>query len=232
MPEHTKPARPVARIFLVVAVTALALAYWRQLDETHKIRIENEQLRLLLDSSNLNAQAKGTDDTVLDASEKSPVSESQTVNQSIEDERLDTENYLNLVMTPTGMAPAPRSDGLALTDTTSIATVGGGHRAVLKFDPTISGPMGVIAVVVRLPVAGASRIVDLTPGGNMKYSDLASRISEDGKFAFFQISAELIEDFEVGLTVTEPVTADVRGTCGIGPYDVKIGDGSAVAVSK
>jgi len=232
MSEKTNKSIPFLKFMVAGVMVVLVWAYWSQRQETHRMREEMATLRLQLDGRDPAAQVDQAGVRTAKALEADTEAERQSVSQAAEVGLSDADVLQNMVMTPTGMALEPRNDGLALVDTSSTPSTGGGIHTVLKFDPTISGPLGVIAVVVRLPKSGAARIVDLAPGGNMKYSEIFSRVSEDGKFGVFQIETESLEDFEITLTVTEPVVADVRGTCGIGPYDLTIGDGNAVAVRK
>lgn len=125
------------------------------------------------------------------------------------------------VPTPTGDAPPPRFDGLQLAGT-HVVPVPEGLKATLRFTPTTTDPLGVVAVVVRLPRDGASRIVELGQSGGDALGKLFTRVSEDGKFVVFQGTAEAVSALEFGLTVSGPATADVRGTCGIGPLSLAI----------
>lgn len=125
------------------------------------------------------------------------------------------------VPTPTGDAPPPRFDGLQLAGT-HVVPVPEGLKATLRFTPTTTDPLGVVAVVVRLPRDGDSRILDLGQSGGEAMGKLFKRVSEDGKFVVFQGTAEAVSALEFGLTVSGPATADVRGTCGIGPLSLVI----------
>ncbi len=125
------------------------------------------------------------------------------------------------VPTPTGDAPPPRFDGLQLAGT-HVVPVPDGLKVTLRFTATTPDPLGVVAVVVRLPRDGDARILDLGQAGGDVMGKLFKRVSEDGKFVVFQGTAEAVSALEFGLTVSGPVTADVRGTCGIGPLSLGI----------
>lgn len=125
------------------------------------------------------------------------------------------------VLTPTGEAPPPRFDGLKLAGT-HVVPVPEGLKATMRFTPTTTEPLGVVAVVVRLPRDGEARILDLGQAGGDAMSKLFKRVSEDGKFVVFQGTAEAISALEFGLTISGPATADIRGTCGIGPLSLNI----------
>lgn len=128
-----------------------------------------------------------------------------------------------LEMTPTGkMAPRPRADGLALAGT-HVVPAEGGLRATMKFTPTSSEPLGIIDLVIRLPRDQEARMLGLVAQGEARFSDVAQRVSEDGKFAIFHGQLESGGAVEFALTVSGETVADVRGTAGIGPFDFVIG---------
>ncbi len=137
----------------------------------------------------------------------------------------------NLVSTPTGMARPPLETGLALSGT-HVVPVEGGLKVSMRFNPTIAQPMGLVAIVVRLPVDGPSRILDLQPQGASKFADVSARVAENGKFAVFQGTPEAVEALEFALSVSEPTVADVRGTTGIGEFDLAISATGAKATPK
>lgn len=123
-------------------------------------------------------------------------------------------------MTPSGRAPPPRDTGLILAGT-HVSPISGGLRTTLRFNSTITEPMGIVAIVVRLPV-GDSRVLDFGPMAPDAFSLVSSRVSEDGKFAIFQGTAAALKSVDFALSVTGPVVADVRGTCGVGPMALQI----------
>ncbi|MFH0909304.1 MAG: hypothetical protein V1929_11120 [bacterium] len=136
-----------------------------------------------------------------------------------------------LVMTPTGRAPAPRAGGLTLAGT-HVAPVEGGLSTTMQFNPTTTKPIGLVAIVVRLPADGDSKILDLVPVGSMKFKDVAGRVSEDGKFAVFQGTPESVAALEFALSVSGPAVADVRGTTGIGAFSLRVGPTGAEVTPK
>lgn len=126
-----------------------------------------------------------------------------------------------LVLTPTGNAPPPRSEGLMLAGTHAVP-MEGGIRATMSFSPTSTNPLGIVAVVVRLPRDGESRILQFGPSAAALFGDVVSRVSEDGKFAVFQGTAQKLDALELALAVSGAAVADVRGTCGIGPLKLDV----------
>ena len=66
----------------------------------------------------------------------------------------------------------------------------------------------------------------------MQLTDVAKRVTEDGKFAVFQGIAQNAETLEVSLSVSGSAVADVRGTAGIGPFDLDIGPLEATVTPK
>lgn len=136
-----------------------------------------------------------------------------------------------LVMTPTGFAKPPQSSGLTLTGA-HVVPFEGGLKATVGFSATQTDPLGIVAVVVRLPRAGESRILDLDSAGSMQFSEVVKRVSEDGKFAVYQGNALAAGTVEFALSVSEPAVADVKGTTGIGAFDLEIGPGAATVTPK
>lgn len=130
------------------------------------------------------------------------------------------------VLTQYGMLDAPRNDGLAFAGTTGEAT-GDGTLARLNFKATRTDAIGLLAVVVRLPVDSDGRILAFEPGPEATFGNITKRISDDGKFALFQGTAGELQSLEMRLSISGSTVADVRGTCGVGPMKVRIGNGAA-----
>lgn len=126
--------------------------------------------------------------------------------------------------------PVVRATGLLL-EKTSVEVTDAGLTATLRFAPEGAEPVGVVAIVVRVPRDGDARIVDLGPRGAAKFGDVSKRVAEDGKFAIYQGTPEAVEALEFALSVSAPVAADVRGTAGIGPLELTIGPTEATARS-
>lgn len=227
MAEQSKSSpHRVGKVVVFAVVAVLALAYGRQIAETRRIKSENEQLRRQLAGSSVMSAEH------IDVVRQTPTEDLRVPDQSARvDSIASSGEFPALIMTPTGWAAEPRNDGLEFVNAT-VAAVADGLQAVMTFHPTVTDPLGIVAVVVRLPKSGDERILAFSPGGNLKFADIAQQISSDGKFAVFQINAEAVEDLELLLTVSGPVTADVRGTCGIGPFDLSIGGDHVSAVRK
>jgi hypothetical protein len=137
----------------------------------------------------------------------------------------------DVVPTPTGYARAPRSSGLVLAETRA-EPIEGGLRAILRFTPTDSQPLGIVAITVRLPVGSESRILGLDAVGDMTFTDVSGRVSDDGTFAVFHGTAAGTGLVGFALSVSAPCRADVRGTTGIGPYELDIDSSGATVVAK
>jgi hypothetical protein len=130
------------------------------------------------------------------------------------------------VLTQHGMLDAPRNDGLAFAGTSGEAT-GDGTLARLNFKATRTDAIGLLAVVVRLPIDSDGRILAFEPGPEATFGNITKRISDDGKFALYQGTAGELQSLEMRLSISGSAVADVRGTCGVGPMKVRIGNGSA-----
>ena len=130
------------------------------------------------------------------------------------------------MLTRYGMSAAPREDGLQLAGVTAEATAEG-TLAQLSFKPTIPDALGLVAIVVRVPVDGDGRIVSLAPGPDSKFTEVATRVSDDGKFAVYQGQAGQMKSLDFRLQVSGSAVADVRGTTGIGAMKLRIEGGTA-----
>ena len=213
MTNQRTTVRSVASILLVVAVVSLLAMQWRQQETLRRIEQENEQLR----------QQLGMTPT--------PAAEVVPEVPDVAEPPVAVAPVVEMVATPTGVAAAPRAGGMMLADIQT-AAVEGGIQATVSFAPTDDQPLGVVAVVVRLPEDRDGRILDLVLRGASGLADVSARVSEDGKFAVYHGTAAHVENLDVVLTVSEPVTADFRGTSGFGPYDLIIEADGAYATQK
>jgi len=230
MTSEAFPSRIVQRLVILALVALAAGLYLRQSAETRRMRDENEALRRRIESL---APAAVDPSTAVEVAPVAPPQEpaADVAAGAVEIPATPPAVDPTLVLTPTGLAAPPRDDGLALAGTEA-AEVTGGIRAVMKFTPTVTDPIGIVAVVVRLPVDGSARILDIQPAGSLRFAEVAKRVAEDGKFAIYQMQADVVEELAFELTVSEPVIAEVRGTSGIGAFDFTIRPGSAIATVK
>ncbi len=222
-------------IILLVAVAGLGIALWRQSEETQRATEENARLRKLTvaqparttQASPLDAQANFEDELA------SPQTETAAPIQPDEDHSAQTprEAAPKLVQTPTGESPAPQSSGLALADT-RVNAIEGGVRANLIFKSSQDKPLGLVAIVVRLPADSSASILGIAPTEPAQFSDTSSRVSEDGKFAVFNGAAQTAGDIMFALDLSGDAVADVRGTTGIGPFDLIVSGTQARAAPK
>ncbi len=118
-------------------------------------------------------------------------------------------------------APAPDATGLALAGTET-HTIPGGIETSMRFTPRKSGPLGLVALAVRLPKNVDARILGLAPAGSAVFADASKQISEDGRFAFFQGTLGEEANVQFTLAVSGPATANLRGTSGIGAFQLSI----------
>jgi len=220
---------------LALSVVILALGLWRQSSKREQIREAIEQLtpqkqaveqRPILQQT---ASAQPEVSPEKQAVEQPPVVSVGTAQVEVRTEQ--SRQTKKLVPTPTGYAPEPRAGGLVLAGTHAAPTASG-FSATMQFSPNITEPLGIIAVVVRLPKDSPCRILDLAVTGTTELSAVTKRVADDGKFAVFQGQAATAEAVEVALSVSDAVVADVRGTCGIGPLDLNIGPSGASANPK
>lgn len=126
-----------------------------------------------------------------------------------------------LELTPTGFEPKPRWDGLSLVGTHVVAAPDG-LKTTMRFNPTTMEPLGVVDIVVRIDGDAAARILDFEATGPARFSKAVKRVAENGKFAVFHGTLESADAVEFSLSVSGDAVADVRGTTGIGAFDLVI----------
>ena len=226
MSESGSSRNYVLQVVLALAVVFLLVAFGRMRSEMKEMREENARLR----EQGVRPAAPETaaDQLPAQTQEQAPVvvaAASEPAGAGVAAVELPED----LVSTPTGFAPPPRTSGLTLAGTHA-APVAGGLKATMRFNPTTDDVLGIVAVVVRLPLDNGSRILELGPQGSVGFTDTSKRVAENGKFAIFQGTPAEAKALEFFLTVTEPTVADVRGTAGIGPMNLRIAvDGASVA---
>lgn len=97
-----------------------------------------------------------------------------------------------------------------------------GLIATLRFDAVKTGPLGTLALAVRLPRGTDSKILDLDAFGSAVFDDFSKTVSEDGKFAFFQGEMGNQTNAQIALSVSGSGTAYVTGSCGIESFEVPL----------
>ncbi|RKX42118.1 MAG: hypothetical protein DRP64_10340 [Verrucomicrobia bacterium] len=104
----------------------------------------------------------------------------------------------------------------------SVSQTPAGLVARLAFQSTTSEIPDLIALVVRLPGESEAEILGFKAATEASFSNVKTRVDESGKFAIFQGSPANLEALEFDLTVSAPVTATVRGSKGIKPFEIDI----------
>lgn len=179
-------------------------------DENARLVGENERLRKNL------ARTRGGDGPQIS---RSLFAERETATTDIE----EPARVAPVASSNHARAPESGTNGLAMKGVEA-HTVPEGLVAVMRFKQVRSGQPENLALVARLPPDAEAIILKLTPADSTMCSDVVERISENGKFAVFQgVPNEDAEDIAFSLLVSAPVTADVRGTHGIGMFQLKIG---------
>jgi hypothetical protein len=104
-----------------------------------------------------------------------------------------------------------------------------GLTARLEFQPDAAqGPLDMVALVVRIPSGSDVRIVAFGPVDEGDYSDIRTRVAQEGKFAIFQGTPDALKKLRFDLTVSGPVTATVRGSKGIRAFEITVDPANAV----
>jgi hypothetical protein len=124
---------------------------------------------------------------------------------------------------PQPLIPAISTPDVILTfDRASVISTNGILRATLTFKTDSTNALGELFVVARLPDDSGNRIHEILLTPSDTYKNFYKRISDDGKFSAFRTQSGNIREVEMAFEVTGPSTLDVRGTCGIGPFDLNI----------
>ncbi len=95
-----------------------------------------------------------------------------------------------------------------------------GLVAAIPISTTTTQPIGQVVVVAFLPPGSDGKILDLSPAGDTAFTGIDKRLSENGLFAAFQGTAQHITNLSFHLSVSQPVTATIKGNCGIEPFEI------------
>ena len=218
----------VVLVALAAIVAALAVVVVTQRKAANELRERNEELAAQL--------RRESSETLSDASPSVTVAAATTEEPTpAMPAATDVTNappaQPPTVLTPSGEATPPSWSGLSLAGT-HVSPTEGGLRATLQFNPTTTDPLGIVAIVVRLPRGGDARILAFEPGDASAFANVVQRIAEDGKFAIFEGSVGEARSLQFSIAVSAETTADVRGTAGIGPMDLRIAASGATATPK
>ncbi len=240
-----KTSRPsyavIFRILTYLCIAGLLFLFWKQQNDLAAVKAQYGQLQEEKDQLQQDLATAGAagssqnsampQPAMTSAPKRHPGAGARTAQEIAAADAQQTARHAADVA---ALVPAPDVNKLILSPTNLTAKpVEGGIAATLDFNANKAGPLGLVALAIRIPKESSARIFDLTPViGIEKYTDSTKEISGDGKFAFFQ--GTLVEDTDVQFTlsVTEPVTALVRGTRGIGPLLLNVQPNGATIMPK
>ena len=119
--------------------------------------------------------------------------------------------------------PSPSEKNRLIFTGTEITQTTNGLVAIMRFKPSKTGPLGLVAMSVRLPGNIDATIQSIKPLGSAVYDDSDSTVSESGRFAFFQGTLGDEKEVEIALGISSSAQAYIKGSCGIGAFvlDVK-----------
>jgi hypothetical protein len=103
---------------------------------------------------------------------------------------------------------------------TTIEQTARGPVATIQFRAVTTEPVGPVTVVAFLPPGSDARIIDFAPAGSAAYSEADTRRSENGWFVAFQGTAQGTTDLSFRLSVSQPVTATIKGNLGVEPFEI------------
>lgn len=225
--QTRQSSRTFFQILTVVCIAGLLAVLWKQRTDLARIKKEYGQLREHNAGLQENSTLSRTDPSQLAVA---PAPMQTQAPEGVAGVKTDASPPLQdtAALPPTPPTPDPAQNRLALAGT-EVKPISGGLVATMLFNPSNTDPLGVVAVVVRIPKTSTARILDLAPADSTAYADIGKRVSGDGKFAIFQGTPITVNALKFGLSVSRPETADVRGTCGIGPFKLEIKPSGATA---
>lgn len=235
----TKP-RSDAFILLILTVAGIAVMFiilWKQQSNVSRFR---------LDYGRLKEQNEGLKHDLTHARAEAirlsavPASAQTMAAKDVQDHSQDNSTLQLTALQPTkiqpkvypaGLTPEQEPNRLALVGA-EVQAIPGGLATTMRFTPRKTGPLGLVALAIRLPKNVDVRILDLAPVGSTTYSDDNKTMSGDGKFAFFQGTPGEATNMQFALSVSGPATVNVSGTHGIGAFQLEIQSAGATVLGK
>lgn len=135
----------------------------------------------------------------------------------------------NVTLPPAAHPPEPERNRLEFIGTDVTQTTNG-LVAIMRFKATKTGPLGLVAMSVRLPHNLGARIHSLSPVDPAKFSDSDATVAESGLFAFFQGTVGDEAELQIALAVSGPAQAFIKGSRGIPAMQLDIQPTQATAV--
>ena len=205
-PADTQPSRRSIGIYITTLVMlVMILLFWRDLARSKEFLQNMADQNARLSQELAAAQAELEDFKTGDSRKPAQLQPEKTA--------------------PKVEEPVAVLETLSLQSPT-VTTSAAGLTARISFKPTTPDIPDLMALVVRLPNETEAVIVALEAVQEKSYSNVKSRIDGSGKFAVFQGLPADIEALQFNLTVSAPVTATVRGSKGIAPFEIDIVSGS------
>ncbi|MEI6166022.1 MAG: hypothetical protein WCS52_02405 [bacterium] len=230
-----------------VGVAILGLVFWRQQSELTRMRTANETLAAQNAELNKTAGSGSRTAGKTSGAASMPIAGSATSHMK----GTQTEPSLNAFQnasgdgevseaipkgkglkpwqTPTAPETPPALDRnrMILADA-SVKPVADGLVATMKFNSISNVATEKLALVIRLDKRSDARILNLVPADPSNYTDVGTRVSENGKFAIFTASIRDARSISFHLALSGPDVADVRGSCGITPFLLEVDASGAI----
>lgn len=227
--------RTLALVVAIGGVVVLVLAFWRQQSELTRMRdafdklaAQNAELAKGSSSSQGGTQFANTPKVAPTAI---PAGQTETAAQSPENASGEMEVSESI---PKGKGlkpwqkesqkqePPPLAADRLILGETSVKPVADGLVATMKFSSISNNASEKLALVFRLDKRSDARILNVDPADPDNYTDVAKRVSENGKFAIFTGSIKNAGNVSFNLSLSGPDTVDVRGSCGITPILLEV----------
>lgn len=145
-------------------------------------------------------------------------------------DRGSTKGSVSPTIQNTEHSPSPRNKKL-IFESSSVESTANGLTATLHFKNSGTTPLGLVALALRTEPGSNARILSFAPVGLTSSSEETSEVAENGKFAFYQGTADMATNVTFVLSLSEASTLDARGTCGMTHLRLNIQPGAATVES-
>ncbi len=138
----------------------------------------------------------------------------------------------SVTSTATTTTPAQPEKNLLAYTGTEVHQTATGLVAIMRFKPLKTGPLGLVAMSIRMPIKSKAQIQSLAPVESDQYTNSQATVSENGQFAFFEGTWGEARDVAIALAVSASAHVFIKGTCGINAFQLDIQPTNATAIKQ
>lgn len=228
--------RLIATVLVVAGIAALLLVFWRQQSELTRLREAYSQLAA--QKATHTQPAADSQPAIKTETETSQTPSRITANpptSSTQEAGSGEQEVSESIPKGKGVKPwqkehlttakdgQPLSPNRLVVSNISVKSVGDALETHMNFNTADkTTPQEQLALVVRLPRVSEAKILSLEPDDPALFTNVQQRVSENGKFAIFMGTATTGTGIAFKLSLSGSETADVRGSCGIKPFLLKV----------